>query len=49
MPNDCLFSLFLLFFYTYETVRRLLNKTNFANIIASISAEIVANIVRNPF
>jgi len=37
------------FFYTYETVRSLLNKTHFANIVASVSAEIVANIVRNPF
>lgn len=37
------------FFYTYETVRALLNKTLFANVVASVSAEVVANLVRNPF
>ncbi len=37
------------FFYTYETVRTYFNKTHMGNIIASISAEIVANLVRNPF
>lgn len=37
------------FFYTYETVRSLMHKSHFANMAASVCAEIVANIVRNPF
>ena len=37
------------FFYTYETVRAMFNKSYFGNMLASICAEIAANIVRNPF
>ena len=37
------------FFYTYETTRAILGISHLSNIAASISAEVVANLVRNPF
>lgn len=37
------------FFYTYETVRSWFPHHPIQNVIASVSAEIVANLVRNPF
>jgi hypothetical protein len=37
------------FFYTYETVRSIIGISHVGNFFASVSAEIVANLVRNPF
>lgn len=37
------------FFYTYESVRAMMGKSHTGNVIASVCAEIVANLVRNPF
>ena len=37
------------FFYTYETIRWLLPNNPMKNVLASVCAEIIANLVRNPF
>ena len=37
------------FFYTYETIRGMTKKTHLDNALASVCAEIVGNLVRNPF
>lgn len=37
------------FFYTYETIRKAIPDNPFRNVYASICAEILANLVRNPF
>lgn len=37
------------FFYTYEAIRSLNKESKWKNFYASILAEIVGNIVRNPF
>ena len=38
-----------IFFYTYETVRALMPAHMLTNALASVMAEVAANIVRNPF
>ena len=37
------------FFYTYETVRKILPAHTLTNALASVLAEVTANLVRNPF
>jgi solute carrier family 25 S-adenosylmethionine transporter 26 len=37
------------FFYTYEMMRSIVGTTHLCNFISSVTAEIVANLVRNPF
>lgn len=37
------------FFYVYETIRATIPDHSFKNLYASVVAEVVANIVRNPF
>ena len=37
------------FFYVYETIRAAMPDNSFKNLYASVVAEVVANVIRNPF
>jgi solute carrier family 25 S-adenosylmethionine transporter 26 len=37
------------FFYTYESIRAAIPDNSFKNLYASVCAEVIGNIVRNPF